>query len=437
MSELHQCVVSDIHLIFKTFLHTKEANEMVSNSEEQNNLETLLITDENELSLAIEETSESNKKCQASGYVVAGYFRLILTEPPAVLGQRFIQYEKETNRILVEARNTATRYLHGSANVTSLQRQILGLNTTIISECENQLIYLRVMINLQNSLSTNEAVEMINELIVEGQKGKQAASIVERELTTVEQDVIRQKMAMNTVAVNIGEGSEHLAKELSHLRNELKNYDTQIEILELQIAEVTEQIQTAVKVYVTARVVRRVIRSVIRGIAFIRTIRERNAELDALAILHQRRGSVIDQLIIKEEAMALVSGHSQNIESITHRSRQAIHQLANMGNAWSLQEAALTRIRTITIQQDAGPRLIMTGLKYAETAINETLRLARLITQQMTSIPFVQEPEMTVSEVYSSGRTTMPSNEWEYPDDNIAVKVQALTQKYNRERIAE
>lgn len=410
---------------------------MVINSEKHTKLEALLRTDENELSLAIKETGEANKKSQGAGYVVSGYFRLINAEPDADLGQRFSHYEKEVNMVLGQARETATYYLYGSSNVMSLQRQILGLNTTIISECESQLAYLQVLRQFGALMNTNDAVEMIDQLISNGERAKNAAYAVERELSRVEQDVRNQSNAMKALSEKIGNESQLLSNELKDLRYRLNSYDTQIEILELRIAETTEEVQQSSKVVATALVLRRVIRSVIRGVAFIRTIREHGEELDELAVLHERRSEVFEQLASKEEAMALVSGYDQNLEAIAYRSKHAAHELTNMGNAWASQGDTFRQIKNRTISENASVWILLAELDAAERDINNALQVAKIIREQMTSIPFVQEQQMTVYELYRRGRTTMRSDEWEYPDENVAVIVQSLIKKYvNRERRA-
>lgn len=395
------------------------------------------------LDQAILYLGESNGSCQGSGYVVSGYFRGVLEELDADLGERFRSYEREINGILAETRKVATSYIYGPPPLTPTNSHIINVNLEVISYCNFYLAVLRLLIQLGVDLPTSDAVSIMDDMYNRAVDGQKSAIAIQNTLNQYGLELTNLSRKMTDIVDRLADTVGGVGSDVKEQRHHLNHLDISIQQYEQQLAEEEGNSQiSSTKVVTTAVLLRGVVRRIIRGVAFIRNVRETSEEIrrlrDRLAGLHSERARVYALIAEKEEAVASAESYDEHISIQLKRTRQAVQYMGNMANSWGSQAFAIGQIRQITVNENASSVILLLALMEAQTSIEFVLAEAQRIHQEMLNVPFYEEPVLTLPEVYLMGKSSAFSTEWQYPNSEIEVIKRSLLEKYGKgERSAE
>lgn len=393
-----------------------------------------------DLARAILRLGRSNKETQGAGYIVTGYFNALLHEPPAQLGHPFSSYENEINRILSEMRAIARLYVRGGllgVLPPSTRSEIINVNRAVVDYCDHFLAVLSCLIDDGVLLSTDQAVQVINDISARANEGRDAALRIQNQLNDFSLQLTTHSHQMGNVVDRLGVSAGVVRVQIDSFRRELDMLDVNIEMYEQELAQQEKkQGISATKVMVSAVLLRGVVRRIMRGIAFVRDTREAGAEVrrlrDRLAYLHARRTTVYDSIYRKVAAVASAESYDEHSRIQTKRTRQAVHYMGNMANTWGAQAFALGEISRRTVEGDMGSTLLRINLMRAESSIRSVREEALRIHKDMTGVPFHEEQNRTLSEIYTSGISSTSRTEWEYPNVQMEVIKQSLLEKYGK-----
>lgn len=389
--------------------------------------------------LAILQLGTSNEKCQGSGYIVGGYFNAVIHEPNAQLGHPFLNYESQINQILGVMRGIGRLYLFGETGVRpATQSEIININVAVQSYCDFHLAVLEYLDTHGTPLSTEDTVEILNDMSHDANRGRNAALTIQNQLNEFSLNILAQSNQMRNIADGLGASAGVVSSQIEQYRRELETLDIDIDNYEQQLAtqEDTQTIQPSFKIIASATILGRVFRHIMRGIALIRSVREAGEEIqwlrDRLAQLHDRRGSVYFIIYTNQQAVAAAESYNEHVDIQGKRTRQALHYMGNMANSWGAQAAALEDLKQLTITENRGSSLLRINLNRAESSIRRVYEEASRIRREMTNVPFNEEQDLTISELYRRGTTSTGRTQLEYPNLERESVKQSLIEKYGK-----